>query len=94
MARCPLSSPPPPPAPELIKHFADAINAQVFETNAKHGTNVDLAMLALVREVLHHREFSSSTGSLSSSEQEQLARYGGPTIFFTTEDGGGGGGGA
>lgn len=31
----------------------------MFETSAKLGTNVDSAVLALMREVLHHREFAA-----------------------------------
>ena len=30
----------------------------MFETSAKNGTNVDLAVLALMREVLHHRKYA------------------------------------
>lgn len=40
------------------QRFADAVEAQVFETSAKLGTNVDVAVLALMREVLHHRQFA------------------------------------
>lgn len=35
------------------------MEAQVFETSAKLGTNVDTAVLALMREVLHHRQFAA-----------------------------------
>lgn len=31
----------------------------MFETSAKLGTNIDSAVLALLREVLHHREFAA-----------------------------------
>lgn len=31
----------------------------MFETSAKLGTNIDSAVLALMREVLHHREFAA-----------------------------------
>lgn len=31
----------------------------MFETSAKLGTNVDSAVMALMREVLHHREFAA-----------------------------------
>lgn len=49
--------------PQKKKRFADAINGQMFETSAKHGTNVDLAVLSLMREVLHHREFGAGGSS-------------------------------
>lgn len=53
---------------ETKQRFADAIDAQVFETSAKLGTNVDLAMLALMREVLHHREHSGEAGAGKGTE--------------------------
>lgn len=34
------------------------MDSQVFETSAKNGANVDLAVLALMREVLHHRKYA------------------------------------
>lgn len=30
----------------------------MFETSAKLGTNIDTAVLSLMREVLHHRQFA------------------------------------
>ena len=34
------------------------MDSQVFETSAKNGANVDHAVLALMREVLHHRKYA------------------------------------
>lgn len=31
----------------------------MFETSAKLGTNIDAAVVALMHEVLHHRQFAA-----------------------------------
>lgn len=54
---------------QCSQRFADAMDAQVFETSAKTGTNVDLAVLALMREVLHHREYSAKETTFGGDRQ-------------------------
>lgn len=56
------------------------MDSQVFETSAKNGANVDLAVLALMREVLHHRKYakeedSTETGSESDRYYPGLERF-------------------
>lgn len=55
------------------QRFADAIEAQMFETSAKLGTNIDSAVLSLMREVLHHREFAAR--EKAEADNKQSARY-------------------
>ena len=54
------------------QRFADAIEAQMFETSAKLGTNIDTAVMALMREVLHHREFAAQN---KGDGVQESARY-------------------
>lgn len=40
----------------------------MFETSAKLGTNVDVAVMALMQEVLHHRQFAAEDKTTSSKK--------------------------
>ena len=40
----------------------------MFETSAKLGTNVETAVMALMREVLHHREFAAQEQADAAKE--------------------------
>lgn len=44
----------------------------MFETSAKLGTNIDTAVMALMREVLHHREFAAQN---KGDGVQESARY-------------------
>lgn len=46
------------------------MGAQFFETSAKTGANVDLAVLALMREVLHHRDYSAKKITVAVDKKE------------------------
>ncbi|CAM9646544.1 unnamed protein product, partial [Ectocarpus sp. 8 AP-2014] len=61
---------------EDAKRFAEAMEAQVFETSAKLGTNVDVAVMALMQEVLHHRQFAAEDKASSSKKGSSPARRG------------------
>ncbi|CAM9335971.1 unnamed protein product [Ectocarpus sp. 13 AM-2016] len=61
---------------EDAKCFAEAMEAQVFETSAKLGTNVDVAVMALMQEVLHHRQFAAKDKPGSSKKGSSPARRG------------------
>ena len=48
------------------------MDSQVFETSAKNGANVDLAVLALMREVLHHRKYAKEEDLAETGKELSL----------------------
>ena len=44
---------------DLLQRVAEAIDAQLFETSAKLGHNIDVVGFHIIHEILHHLKYSA-----------------------------------